>query len=42
MIEAGKDCGVLVNDPDFLFEVGDMLVCFENKTVQKTLDWAPG
>ncbi|XP_068088647.1 translation initiation factor IF-2, mitochondrial [Hyperolius riggenbachi] len=41
-VKTGVDCGLSLEDIEFGIEVGDEIVCFEEKTVPQTTSWDPG
>lgn len=41
-IKVDRECGVSVEDEDLEFEVGDTIVCYDEREVEQDIDWSPG
>ncbi|KAL8619869.1 hypothetical protein ACOMHN_025955 [Nucella lapillus] len=41
-VKMDRECGITVDDRDFLFQVGDEIVCFETTEMEQEIDWSPG
>ncbi|XP_018419821.1 PREDICTED: translation initiation factor IF-2, mitochondrial [Nanorana parkeri] len=42
IVKTGVECGLSIEDSDIEIEVGDEIICFEEKTIPRRTSWDPG
>lgn len=41
-IKKDVECGLMIEDPEIIFEPGDVIICYNPKSVAQVTDWNPG
>ena len=41
-IQMGKECGLMLKDPEVRFESGDAIICYEKRSESRSVEWDTG